>query len=72
MQASAKPPGVRVPGGSQKTGLRTGVLGPGFPHAFVGFEPFGGGASILLNLDPYPCEVYNDLDAGVVDLFPCP
>jgi DNA adenine methylase len=32
-------------------------------------EPFGGGASILLNLDPYPCEVYNDLDAGVVDLF---
>ena len=32
-------------------------------------EPFGGGASIMLNLAPYPCEVYNDLDAGVVDLF---
>jgi DNA adenine methylase len=44
---------------------------PHLPRAGVAcyVEPFGGGASILLNLDPYPCEVYNDLDAEVVDLF---
>jgi DNA adenine methylase len=33
-------------------------------------EVFGGGASVLLNLDP-PCEVeaYNDLDSRIVNLF---
>ena len=41
-----------------KTGIRTYV------------EPFGGGGSLLLNLDKrYPVEVYNDIDMNLVNLF---
>jgi DNA adenine methylase len=32
-------------------------------------EPFGGGASILLNKQPSKVEVYNDLDSGLYDFF---
>lgn len=32
-------------------------------------EPFGGGMNILLNRDPSPIEVYNDLNGRIVNLF---
>jgi DNA adenine methylase len=32
-------------------------------------EPFGGGASILLNKEPASVEVYNDLNRGLVNFF---
>lgn len=36
-------------------------------HAYV--EPFGGGASVLLQKPRSPIEVYNDLDEGIVGVF---
>lgn len=36
-------------------------------HTYV--EPFGGSAAVLLNREPSPVEVYNDLDGGVVNFF---
>lgn len=32
-------------------------------------EPFGGGASVLLQKKPAGCEVYNDLDSTIVNVF---
>lgn len=32
-------------------------------------EVFGGAASLLLNKTPVPCEIYNDLDAGLANFF---
>ena len=42
-------------------------LFPSNAHHYV--EPFGGGATVLLNLPPHPLETYNDLDGGVVQFF---
>lgn len=38
------------------------------PHRFY-CEPFGGGASILMNKGPVDVETYNDLDSGLYNFF---
>lgn len=40
-----------------------------FPVHRVYLEPFGGGASILLNKEPVEVETYNDLDRRITRLF---
>ena len=40
-----------------------------FPEHRVYLEPFGGGASVLLNKQPVEIETYNDLDARITRLF---
>lgn len=42
---------------------------PIIPDSDVYVEPFGGGASVLLNRPRQPVEVYNDLDSSLVNLF---
>lgn len=42
---------------------------PIIPDSHVYVEPFGGGASVLLNRHAMPVEVYNDLDSSLVNLF---
>ena len=32
-------------------------------------DVFGGSAAVLLNVDPYPVETYNDLDSELVNFF---
>jgi DNA adenine methylase len=40
-----------------------------FPNHRVYLEPFGGGASVLLNKPPVEVETYNDLDERITRLF---
>lgn len=40
----------------------------GIPHRYY-CEPFGGGASVLLNKRPVEIETYNDLDEALYDFF---
>lgn len=40
-----------------------------FPPHYTYVEPFGGGASVLLNKEPSPVEIYNDLDHSITRLF---
>jgi len=40
-----------------------------FPQHRTYIEPFGGGASVLLNKQPSPVEIYNDLDGAITRLF---
>src|SRR5271154_1609481 len=40
-----------------------------FPPHRVYLEPFGGGASVLLNKPPCDVETYNDLDQRISRLF---
>lgn len=42
---------------------------PLLPSSLHYCEPFGGGASVLLNKPPVPIETYNDLDGEVVNFF---
>ena len=42
---------------------------PQFPTHETYVEPFGGGASILLNKPPAPVEVYNDKNPRITRLF---
>jgi DNA adenine methylase len=41
------------------------------PKGTVYVEPFGGGASVLLNKPRHPVEVYNDINEKLVNLFRC-
>jgi DNA adenine methylase len=50
-------------------GLQLDDLLPFVPYTQTYVEPFGGGASILLNRRRSPVEVYNDLNGDVVNLF---
>lgn len=40
-----------------------------FPPHTRYVEPYGGGASVLMRKEPVDCEVYNDLDAELVNVF---
>src|SRR5947209_10614539 len=40
-----------------------------FPPHRIYLEPFGGGASVLLNKPPVEVETYNDLDLRITRLF---
>lgn len=59
-------PALRYPGG--KFAVASEIL-KFFPQHDCYVEPFGGGASLLLQKHPSPIEVYNDLDGQVVNFF---
>lgn len=42
---------------------------PLLPKCQTYVEPFSGSAAVLLNREPSPVEVYNDLDGGIVNFF---
>lgn len=57
---------VRWAGGK---GKQLPYLLPLIPDGKIYVEPFGGGASVLLNRHRTKIEVYNDLDSSLVNLF---
>lgn len=57
---------VRWAGGKSR---QLADLLPFIPDGRVYVEPFGGGASVLLNRQRSEIEVYNDLDSSLVNLF---
>lgn len=59
-------PALRYPGG--KFAVASEIL-KFFPQHDCYVEPFGGGASLLLQKHPSLIEVYNDLDGQVVNFF---
>ena len=65
MMTTIRPP-VKWHGGKHYLAQRIIARIP--PHR-VYVEPYGGGASVLLNKKPSEVEVYNDLDGRLVNLF---
>jgi DNA adenine methylase len=63
--STIRPP-VKWPGGKRYMAKNIIELFP--PHRIY-LEPFGGGASVLLNKPPVEVEVYNDLDLRITRLF---
>jgi DNA adenine methylase len=57
---------IRWAGGK---GRQINDLLPLIPRSRIYVEPFGGGASLLLNKERSEVEVYNDLDGALVNLF---
>lgn len=57
---------IRWAGGK---GKQLNQLLPLIPRSRIYVEPFGGGASVLLNRERMEVEVYNDLDGALVNLF---
>lgn len=42
---------------------------PYIPYTKIYCEPYGGAGSVLMNLEPRPVEVYNDVDHRLINLF---
>jgi DNA adenine methylase len=63
--STLRPP-VKWPGGKRYLAQR---IIEHFPGHRIYLEPFGGGASVLLNKPPVDVEVYNDLDHRITRLF---
>jgi DNA adenine methylase len=63
---AVKRPVLRFHGGKFRVGRRIIAQFP--PHERY-IEPFGGAASVLMQKEPTGCDVYNDLDGQLVNVF---